>query len=332
MFKKSAKMGEKLSLALLLLIFLLVVVRPLVPFDSRKDQGEKSPSFPSAPETAPFPLQVYNHGQGEIMDLDLEEYLVGVVAAEMPSSFHPEALRAQAVAARTYTLRKVLDGGGCGHHPGAHICTDHTHCQAWVSREDILQGPQGNLEGIQGAVFSTAGLVLTFQGQLLDAVFHSTCGGHTAAAHHVWSGTAPYLEAVPCGYCHHSPWYRTQREVPLSRLFQAVAGEGAATPVLTDPPIRVLEACTRGRVQTFQVGEGRYSAWQFRRLLDLPSSWLTYSLKGDTLHFALRGYGHGVGMCQYGADGMGQAGRSFEDILNHYYGGAVVEPLSSFLP
>ena len=263
------------------------------------------------------------------MEMDLEEYLVGVVAGEMPASFHSEALRAQAVAARTYTLKKVVDGGGCSKHSSAQICTDHTCCQAWSCPETLSNRPGGalSLERFRGAVLSTAGLVLRHDGRLIDAVYHSTCGGHTAAAHHVWSGSAPYLEAVPCGFCDHSPWHATRKEVSIARFRQVFSRQGTL-PVLTSaglPRLEILEVSAHGRVKTFQVGSESYSAWQFRQLMDLPSSWLTYTCQGDAIHFDLRGFGHGVGMCQYGADGMGKAGWGFEEILLHYYRGAALE-------
>jgi stage II sporulation protein D len=322
---------ERLSLLVLAVVFLVVVIRPLL-LDRPPGEDTDGYVFPPPLATKPFPLQVYNHRQGKLLTMDLEEYLVGVVAAEMPASFHPEALRAQAVAARTYTLQKALDRGGCEKHPGAQVCTDHTHCQAWTSPESIRSRPDGEalLQRLQGAVSSTAGLVLTSGGQRIDAVYHSTCGGHTAAAHQVWVGSAPYLEAVECGYCNHSPWYNTRAEITYSR-FRQIFSPRSTVPVMTaqgQPILRVLEASSQGRVKTFQVGTGSYSAWQFRQLLDLPSAWLTYTFQGDSIHFALRGYGHGVGLCQYGADGMGRAGRTFEDILHHYYRGVVIGPWS----
>lgn len=327
--RKTERILERLSLILLLIIFLVVVIRPLFQDVPREEEGQDY-VFPPPLITDPFPIQVYNHRQGELVTMELEEYLVGVVAAEMPASFHPEALRAQAVAARTYTLNKVLNGGGCDKHPGAHVCTDHTHCQAWASRESILGRPNGqdNLERLQNAVLSTAGLVVTYGGEKIDAVYHSTCGGHTAAAHHVWSGSAPYLEGVSCGFCDHSPWHTTRSEVSFSKFKQVFASR-SSLPVMTSqglPSLNILEESSLGRIKTFQVGGEAYSAWQFRQLLDLPTTWLTYTLGEDAISFDLRGFGHGVGLCQYGADGMGRAGWSYEDILLHYYQGVSVGP------
>jgi stage II sporulation protein D len=332
--KDRLKGWEQLSLILLLLIFLVVVIRPLFQAPPGED-WDKEYSFPPPLETAPFPLKVYNHREKVLLEMDLEEYLVGVVAAEMPASFHPEALRAQAVAARTYTLKKTLEGGGCNSVPGAHICTDHTHCQAWVPDEKISghQGEVPNIQRIRAAVSSTAGLVMTYNGTLIDAVYHSTCGGHTAAAQHVWVGSAPYLEGAECGFCEHSPWYMTTKEVTFSRFRQAFS-EKEALPVLTSqgvPRIQVQEESSTGRIKTLQVGEKSYSAWQFRQKLDLPSSWLTYSFHGEAIRFQLQGYGHGVGLCQYGADGMGKAGWTFDQILMRYYQGIKVEQIRKAL-
>lgn len=324
--KDRYKGWERLSLMLLFLIFLVVVIRPLWQ-STPPEEGDKEYSFPPPLETAPFPLKVYNHRDRTMMEMDLEEYLVGVVAAEMPASFHPEALRAQAVAARTYTLKKVL-AGGCG-VAGAQICTDHTHCQAWTRDENITghQGQMANIDRIRSAVSSTAGLVITHDGQLIDAVYHSTCGGHTAAAHHVWAGSAPYLAGAVCGFCDHSPWHMTSKEVALSSFRQAFSDK-EALPVVTSqgaPRIQIQEKSAMGRIKTLRVGEKSYTAWQFRQKLDLPSSWLTYTFRGEAIYFQLQGYGHGVGLCQYGADGMGKAGWTFAEILMHYYQGVKIE-------
>ena len=314
---------ERLSLALLVLVFIVVVLVPLLQTEEEVEK-EGEYVFPPALETSPFPLVVYNHRTKDIMHMDMEEYLVGVVAAEMPSTFHPEALRAQAVTARTYALQKAP--GGCENHPQAHICTDHTSCQAWRSREDILnQGGQEALERIEGAVSSTAGLVLTYAGELLDCVYHSTCGGHTAAAHEVWAGSLEYLVGEECGYCSHSPWYESTSVVSTSEFRAAFSDQ--ALPVMSEQGslrLEKVDLSPQGRAKTLQVGDKEHSAWEFRQRLSLPSAVFDYEVTGDKIIFSLKGYGHGVGMCQYGADGMGSQGMDFETILNHYYRGVEV--------
>ncbi|HHX77738.1 MAG TPA: stage II sporulation protein D [Firmicutes bacterium] len=311
---------------LLLLVFTVTVLPPL--FSPAKEKEEKKEYvFPPPLDTVPFSLKVYNHREDCLTEMELEEYLVGVVAAEMPASFHPEALRAQAIAARTYTVRKILSaaGGGSTGHPGAVVCTDHTHCQAWIeedkAKENWGETGEENWQKLKAAVASTAGLVITWQGELIDAVYHSTCGGNTACARDVWSGDAPYLEAVACSFCSHSPWYSTEKQISYEAFFSAF-NEKDALPVAAGdgtPRLKVVEASPRGRIKTFQVGEKEYTAHDFRRKLDLPSAWLEYACGADSLLFVTRGYGHGVGLCQYGADGAGEKGWKAEEIIKYYY-------------
>ncbi len=321
-FLKPKRKVEAAALIVLFLIFVVIVILPM--FEKPADKEPLEPELP-ARETAPFPLKIYDHRQGEIVEMDLEEYLIGVVAAEMPASFHIEALRAQAVVARTYTIQKIQTQRGGDKHPEADICTDHTHCQAWISTETALGNwdEKGSeyIKKITAAVKSTAGLVATHNEEIIDAVYHSTCGGQTSAAEHVWSGTAPYLVSRDCDYCSHSPWFRKEEEISFDTFRQAFS-ESGALPVMTGdgiPRIEIIEASTIGRAKSIKVGEKVYNALEFRQKLDLPTTWFDYYYQGNKIYFDLRGYGHGVGFCQYGADGMGKEGKSYEEIILYYY-------------
>ncbi|MDO9536139.1 MAG: stage II sporulation protein D [Bacillota bacterium] len=285
-----------------------------------------------------FVLNIYLSDRNEIGEIKLEEYIRGVVAAEMPASFHLEALKAQAVVVRTYTLHKslLLGGTGCRKHPGVDLCTDSTCCQAWVDDQLALlkwkdEEADFYLERITEAVSSTQGLILTYHGIPITSVYHSTCGGLTEGAAEVWSGGgAPYLQIVECHFCQHSPYYKKELSMDLRAYAAAFQNEKEAQPVLAEgntPLMNVIRKSQSGRNLLVSVGKPgqQYSGTEVRGILGLPSTFFQWRVQGDQVIFNTRGYGHGVGLCQYGADGMGKEGNSFTEILQHYYRGVEVE-------
>ncbi|MCR4397651.1 MAG: SpoIID/LytB domain-containing protein, partial [Firmicutes bacterium] len=175
--------------------------------------------------SGPLNVRVLVHSREQVEDIPLERYVVGVVAAEMPAEFAPEALKAQAVAARTYVAKRMRSFGGAGspEHPEADICTDAAHGQAWMTEDEMRRtwGPLNfgrYLSKIEQAVESTAGLIMTFDGLPVDPVYHSTSGGPTEDAQDVWGNPVPYLRSVPCDFCRHSPYYSHVIEMPLAEM------------------------------------------------------------------------------------------------------------------
>jgi stage II sporulation protein D len=292
-----------------------------------------------------FILKIYLANAGESKEMELEEYVAGVVTAEMPASFNLEALKAQAVITRTYTLQKALSlgGEGCRNHPEADLCTDAACCQGWENDRQALEkwpsaGATAYLEKIREAVGSTGGLVLTYGGNLIPAVYHSTCGGMTEDAENVWSGGGTfYLQGVECNYCRHSPHYRQEIVMDLASFVAALKTEREAIPVVAEGNVPLMEVVQRsksGRNLLLNIGKPgqKYRGTDVRNLLGLPSTFFQWRTEGDKIIFSTRGYGHGVGMCQYGADGMAGEGKDFIAILKHYYPGTEVEhfPLSGW--
>jgi len=281
-------------------------------------------------------VRVYLHQQNKIQTMQLEDYLVGVVAAEMPADFPLEALKAQAVAARTYVVKRLGAGGVANPlHPGADVCDDHRHGQAWLSRED-LKSRWGALHyynyyyKIKKAVDETAGQVLTFQGELIDPAYHASCGGRTENSEDVWKYQVPYLRSVPCPYdadpnpVQSVSFALEQVDQALGTSLHAAAvsgGKGSA------PVIKVLEKTATGRPKSVLAGGRRFSAVVLRDLLGLRSTNFTCKIEGDTITFVTTGYGHGVGMCQYGAKGMAEHGYDYRTILGHFYSGVEITGL-----
>jgi stage II sporulation protein D len=266
--------------------------------------------------------------------MPIEEYIKGVVAAEMPASFGVEALRAQAIAARTFTLRRMVAAGGpgCTAHSGADICTDHRHCQAWVSPVYSRK--------IQDAVNSTKGLVATYQGGLIDACYHAASGGATDNSEEVWSSAVPYLKGVSTEFEAKEPDFlkevsfamdelEKQLEVSLKERKSTtykVAGKDVhvISEERMDKPIEVLEASKAGRVKEIRIGDKVFSGYALRTLLGLPSTKMTYRIADNKVYITTTGYGHGVGMSQYGANAMADSGKNYVEILKHYYQGIEV--------
>lgn len=283
-------------------------------------------------------LHLYRADCKEIVAMDLEEYLVGVLLAEMPSTFEMEALKAQAVIARTYALHRMrtFGGGGCDRSPRpADLCSDSTHCQAWLDPLSTAAewGPESEafLERIRKAIAETSGEVVVYHGKLIEAVYHSTCGGRTEASHALWNGgSLPYLQSVTCPYCKHSPHYRGELLIPFSKLAAALPLD-PALPVLSGSTLslELLSETPGGRVATLKISGTQLEGKELRRLLELPSTALTWETGKEGLLFHTRGRGHGVGLCQYGADGAARAGKDYQQIITFYYPGVEV---TKFIP
>lgn len=268
---------------------------------------------------------------GTVTAMELEDYLWGVVAAEMPAAFQEEALKAQAVAARTYTRYQMAHPSG--KHPEADICTDYNCCQAWISRADRLdKWPEDKGEEyaarIAAAVTETAGQVLTWEDGPILAVFHASSGGRTRSAQAVWGRDLPYLVSVesPEGEEDAPNYYSvvTMEAEEFSALFLAqhpeadLSGDCAAWfgEQSTDDSGALASVC---------VGGVTVSAQELRTLCALRSATFEVECQEDTITFYVTGYGHGVGMSQYGANVLAKEGASYTEILAHYYPGTTLE-------
>lgn len=265
-------------------------------------------------------LLVYHHQWDEVMELPLEEYLRGVVAGEMPASFPMEALKAQAVVARTYAFSKFYKPMD----DGVHITTDSTIHQCWLSTKDLFLrwGPKDfipNLYRIAAAVEATRGEVLIYQGQLIDALYHANAGGWTEDPIYLWEGTRPYLKSVPSPWDEQAPRFNQTFYFSLRELQEKL---GLTLSSLQD--VQVLNRSPSGRVQEIRVAGVGMKGSEFRFYLGLPSTLFTLLNEGSTLKIKTRGHGHGVGMSQYGAQGMAQAGYQYGEILSYYYQGVLL--------
>ena len=260
-----------------------------------------------------------------VEEMELTDYLTGVVLCEMPGQFHMEAKKAQAVVARTYTLRTVLYKDK---HENAAICTDPACCQGYRDPAQYLAagGNAAYVEEAKLACLLTEGYVLTYQGELIDATYFSCSGGQTEDAVAVWGADIPYLQSVQ------SPGEEEAAHYTDTVFFTPKGFQQALGTQLTGAPESWFGAATYtegGGVDTMLIGGSLYTGTRLRSLLGLRSTMFTVDVSADTIAVTTMGYGHRVGMSQYGAEAMAQEGNAYREILQHYYTGAKLQAMDS---
>ena len=254
----------------------------------------------------------------QILHVDLESYILGVLFGEMPADFELDALMAQAVATRTYTLYRVEHQQK---HVDADLCTDSSCCQAYMTvTEYAASGAESeDIDKMREAVARTAGQVLTYNGKLIEATYFSCSGGRTEDAVDVWGQSVPYLKSVD------SPGEETSRHYLKELAFtkqEFLSMLGLPTNAATNITVTYTEG---GGVDTLWLGDHSFSGVQLRKLLSLPSTAFSLSLQENMVVLSVKGNGHRVGMSQYGSDAMAVSGKTYTEILSHYYQGTKLE-------
>ena len=262
---------------------------------------------------------------GEIEELPLDTYIKGVVSAEMPAQYNEEALKAQAVVARTYTIYTIMHNNN--KHENADICDNSSCCQAWISKDDRLSKWEDDkreeyLKKIEDAVDSTNGKIITYNGEVIDAFFHSNSGGTTETPVNVWGGTNyPYLQSVETSGEDGYKQYSSELTISKEKFKEKIKAKhpGLKIDFNDDKCIEIKEYTESNRVKTIKVGNINISGVEIRTLLGLKSTKFDVSMDKDNITFKVIGYGHGVGMSQTGADSMAKQGSNYEDIIHHFY-------------
>lgn len=262
---------------------------------------------------------------GSVEMMELEEYVSRVVLGEVPASFETEALKAQAVAARTYTLYCVQTGD---RHPMGAVCTDYRCCQAYQAPQDYLDcgGSEEGIERIRQAVQDTAGQVLCYDGELIVATYFASSGGMTEDAEEVWGQAFPYLTSVESPGEEDSAYYDDAVTVTAEQFQQTLGVTLNGTPDHWFG--KVYESAGDG-VGVIRIGGKLYGGTEIRSLFGLRSTIFSITTTADTVTFHTKGYGHRVGMSQYGADAMAASGSTYDEILTHYYTGITIEQYRS---
>ena len=257
--------------------------------------------------------------------LELEDYLIGVVLGEMPAEFAIEALKAQAVVARTYTLRSFACGAK---HPGGAVCTDSTCCQAYYSQETYLAdgGSREAVDRVREAVLSTQGQVVTYEGVLIEATYFACSGGRTEDAVAVWGTEIPYLQSVESPGEEGASSYMTTVSFSPDAFQNLLGLRLSGNPKQWLGPTVYTEG---GGVATMVIGGKEFTGVQLRKLLDLNSTAFVLSANAQEVRLTVLGHGHRVGMSQYGADAMAVRGNSYAQILSYYYPGTRIDKIDS---
>lgn len=304
--------------------------------EGKKEASRLSPSdepvaLLGAEEAVPVTLQVWNAQTEKLENMELEAYVYAVVAAEMPAAYHSEALKAQAVAARTRALHQMA-GAGCALAEGADVCTQSGHCQGYATNESLAEkwGDEYSLyqQRLVDAVSTTAGQVLTYDGEPILVMYHAISGGRTEDVQAVFAQSLPYLVSVESTGEEGIRGYREDTAYSLEEaagLLNAAFPELEATPQDLQKNLVIAAHTDTGRVETLLLNGREIRGTDFRKALKLRSTLFTFTMDSDTITFHQTGYGHGMGMSQAGANRMAADGHGYAVILSHYYPGTVLE-------
>ena len=296
---------------ILIVFFLVLFITLFLPLTIVYFAG----ATPSAELPESGTVKVFLADEDKTVEMDINKYLQGVVAAEMPDDFEAEALKAQAVAARTY-LYSHINSAPDEKHPDAPVCTDYTHCQAYTDK-DIP-------DNIRAAVADTDSLIMTYNGQPISALVHSTSSGVTEAAADVWGGDVPYLKSVRSEGDINSPEYLSSRTLSVDD-FKAIAERNLEGVDWSKPLFGNIERSEAGGIISLEIGGVKMRGTDFRKMLDLHSTNAEPVEKDGKIIISVRGNGHGVGMSQYGANAMAKEGKKYDEILKSYYTGIEIE-------
>lgn len=273
-------------------------------------------------------ISVFFPEEKRVEKMPLEEYLYGVVSAEMPAEFESEALKAQAVAARSYAIYRTKNQSA--DHPRAEVCTDYTHCKAYKTKE-AAQTQWGDMaqlytKKIEDAVNSTKSEIITYKGEVALAVFHSQSGGgRTESSADVWGGEVPYLVSVESHGEENAPNFYSSATVPFNEFRKKIIAENPNAKINSAEDIGESITSEGGSVKSIIIGGESFKGKDIRTMFSLRSSCFRISADNENVRFEVTGYGHGVGMSQYGANTMAKEGFTYKEILAHYYSGTEID-------
>lgn len=274
-------------------------------------------------------IKLLHQDTKKVEEVNLDEYIACVVSAEMPVSYDIEALKAQAIVARTYTIYKITTSKK---HSEADICDKSTCCQAWISKEDRLKKWNSNestknWNKILQAVNETVGKIVTYDGKPINAFFHANSGGKTEVPFNVWGGTGyPYLQVVETSGEDAYSQYESEAKFTKTDFVKKISESHKDFEIDFNQKdcIKITERDDSNRVITVRIGNLNLSGVEARTLLGLRSANFTAEIQNDNIIFKVIGYGHGVGMSQTGADAMAKQGSNYEEIIKHFYTGVEI--------
>lgn len=326
--KKSIYLG----IVLICLIFIIPVIfleKKTIPISMNDIAGKKEIEAIIYDYSKYATIKLLHKDTGEIEEVKLDEYIACVVSAEMPVEYELEALKAQAVVARTYTIYKITTSKK---HKNADVCDKSTCCQAWISREERFkrwkdEEKENNWNKIIQAVNETVGKIITYEGKPINAFFHANSGGKTQIPLYVWGGSGyPYLQIVETAGEEYYSQYSSEVKFSKDEFIEKVRKEYEDFKIdfKEENCIEILERDKSDRVLTIKLGNLKLSGVETRTLLGLRSANFTFEISEKKILFKVIGYGHGVGMSQTGADSLAKQGKNYEEIIKHFYVGVEI--------
>jgi stage II sporulation protein D len=296
-------MIKKVLLWIILIIFTVIVIPLLIILNVLPPENDNTQK-----------IKVLFEEENIIKTMPLDEYIVGVVCAEMPASFEYEALKAQAVASRTYTVKKLQNISA---HDDADICTSSLHCQAYIDKENATRkwgnDSKKNYKKIKNAVYETTGEIITYNGKAINAVFHASNSGKTENSHDVWQSDVPYLKSVKSYGEELAKNYKSSEKININEFKNKLQIENI------DNHIFKKTLTDGGSVKEITIGNKKFKGTEIRKLFNLKSANFDITFDNNVVIFNVTGHGHGVGMSQYGANAMAKMGKNYKEILSNYY-------------
>ncbi|MBS4195838.1 stage II sporulation protein D [Lederbergia citri] len=269
-------------------------------------------------------VAVFRSSTKKIEKLPLEEYVIGVVASEMPADFEMEALKAQALAARTYIVNQLMNSTDDDTIPEGANIVDTVNHQVYKNKEELKKqwgkDYEWKFKKVSEAVKATAGKILTYNQKPITASFFSTSNGYTENAEDYWKNQIPYLKSVESPWDTKSPKFNSQKVLTISEFEKKLGVK-----IGTGNDIGTITGRTSGKkVAKVNINGKDFTGREIREKLDLRSTDFTWARKGDSIVISTKGFGHGVGMSQYGANGMALEGKKYDEIVTHYYQGIAI--------
>lgn len=281
------------------------------------------PTPPNEAITMPAPEEIKTYvtiyrSNGKVETIELEEYIIGVVSSEMPAAFHIEALKAQSIASRTYALKSIQEGK---------ILTDNEKTQSYKDIDELKEFWKDNFDTyyrkIKHAVETTKGQVILYNNEYIEAIYHSTSNGYTENSYEVFGYNHPYLISVNSSWDINATSFLREKTLTFQELSNLLGID-----FNNNTLIEILERNSSGRISRIKISDNYYTGIELRMLLGLRSTDFDITINHDNVIFTTRGYGHGVGMSQYGANGMANNGKTYVEILKHYYPGTTIKTVN----
>jgi stage II sporulation protein D len=301
----------------------------------RAHQQVETVSLLALEDASDFNVSVYRTRTSQIERVPLELYIAGVVASEMPAEFELEALKAQALAARTYLIRRMVERDFSDTPEGAWVVDTEQH-QVYQNNDELMERWGADytayMNKIISAVIDTQGLVLTYEGRPIQATYFSTSNGFTEHSEDYWGTALPYLQSVPSPWDFISPRYTEQQSFSIDELIaQLQLSEAMPVSAAGTSYLAILSRTEGNRVRQARIGNQHFSGKEIREALGLSSSDFRWQLQDNRVIIQTLGWGHGVGLSQWGAHGMAQEGATAKEIVKHYYQGIEVQDYRSWI-